>query len=90
MRIGNITFLPWDRKNFIPRLIAIGLVLGWLFVMCSVACESMRLKAVMREQQEQQLRREERQRRQAAYQQRMMQEQNIRRGVRNVVDGYKR
>ena len=42
------------------------------------------------QQQEQQLLREEQQRREAAYQQRVMQEQNISRGVQNVVDGYKK
>ena len=90
MKIGNIIILPWDRKNFIPRIIAICLILGWVTVMGVVACESMRLKTLLRQQQEQQMRVEEQQRREAAYKQRMIQEQRIRGGVQNVVDGFKR
>ena len=90
MRIGRVIIEPWNIKNFIPRIIAIGLVLAWIIWMGVVANESSRLKALERQRQQQQMRREEQQRREAAYQQRMMQEQRIRRGVSNVVDGFKR
>ncbi len=90
MQITQIRIDPWNRKNFIPRLIVIGLVLGWLVWGLVIWQEQQRLQAQARERQEQQLRREEQQRREAAYRQRMMQEQNIRRGVQNVVDGYKK
>ena len=90
MQIGSLIILPWRRKNFIPRVIAIGLVLGWLVWGLVIFYESQQIKSQIRQQQEQQLLREEQQRREAAYKQRRMQEQNIRRGVRNVVDGFKR
>ncbi len=91
MRIGNlIAIAPWNVKNFIPRLIAIGLVLGWVFWGLVIFYEGQQIKNQVRERQEQEMRVEEQQRREAAYKQRMMQEQNIRRGVRNVVDGFKR
>lgn len=91
MRIGNlIAIAPWNVKNFIPRLIAIGLVLGWVFWGLVIFYEGQQIKNKVRERQEQEMRVEEQQRREAAYKQRMMQEQNIRRGVRNVVDGFKK
>lgn len=90
MQIGNIVILPWNRRNFIPRVIAIGLVLGWLVWGLVIFYEADQLKTRVRQQQEQQLHREEQQRREAAYQQRMQQEQSIRRGVRNVMDGFKK
>ena len=90
MQIGNFVILPWNRKNFIPRLVVIGLALSWLVWGLIIWQEQQRLQSHVRERQEQQLRREEQQRREAAYQQRMMQERNIRRGVKNVMDEYKK
>ena len=64
--------------------------MGWVFWGLVIFYEGQQIKNQVRERQEQEMRVEEQQRREAAYKQRMMQEQNIRRGVRNVVDGFKR
>lgn len=90
MQIGSLIILPWSWKNFIPRVLALVLVFGWLVWGLVIFYEGQQIKAQIRSRQEQEMRVEEQQRREAAYKQRMMQEQNIRRGVRNVVDGFKR
>ena len=90
MQIGNFVILPWNRKNFIPRLVVIGLALSWLVWGLIIWQEQQRLQSHVRERQEQQLRREEQQRREAAYQRRMIEEQRMRSGVQNAVDGFKR
>ena len=86
MRIGNIVILPWDRKNFIPRLIVIALAVGWVCWGLVIIHEQRQLQARILERQEQQLRQEEQQRREAAYRQRLM-EDKARGGTRNAADG---
>ena len=86
MKIGNIVILPWDRKNFIPRVIAIALAVSWVCWGLVIMHEKHQLQARRLERQEQQLRQEEQQRREAAYRQRLM-ENDTRRGTRNAADG---
>ena len=90
MQIGNIIIHPWNRKNFIPRVVALALVFSWLVWGLVIHVERQRLKERLEQQQQEQLLREEQQRREAAYQRRLLEEQNARRGVRNIMDGYKK
>lgn len=90
MKIGNIVILPWSWRNFIPRLIAIGLVVAWVLWGVSIWRESNRLEARRQALVELQQRRESQQRREAAYKSRIMQEQAIRSGVQNAIDGVKK
>lgn len=90
MRIGNIIILPWDRHNFLPRLIVIGLVVAWLVWGFFIFQERKQIKARIQARQEAQLRQEERLRLQAAYEQRRLQEQFNRGTSRNAVDDFKR
>ena len=90
MQIGNIVILPWNRKNFIPRLFVIGVVVLWL-AGGYVLCREIRMQEKARQDyQERVVQREEQQRREAAYQRRMIEEQRMRSGVQNAVDGFKR
>ena len=96
MRIGNTVILPWSRKNFIPRIIAIAIIIAWFVWGYFLYQENQRLierARVWREQQqsrEYQRSREERQRRAAAYERRQLEEQAIRGGVQNAIDGVKK
>ena len=96
MRIGNLVILPWSRKNFLPRVITIALILAWTVGGYFLHQENKRLKEqarVWREQRElreYQRLREERQRRAAAYERQRLEEQAIRGGVQNAIDGVKK
>lgn len=91
MRIGNRIVLPWSKKNFLPRIIVIGLFLSWVLG-CGFAIinEYRIIRAQKQEEQTIRLRREELQRREASYQRRMLEEQQMRRGVQNAVDRVQR
>ncbi len=86
MQIGIINILPWSWRNFIPRLIAIGLVLAWVVWGISIWRESRRLEVLRQERLEQEQRREEILRREAEYKRRVRQDQMIRSSVQNAVD----
>lgn len=91
MKIGNRIVLPWSRKNFLPRIIVLGLFFGWLFGCIFAIINENRIIAEMRrEEQMIRQRRESQQRREAAYKSRIMQEQAIRSGVQNAIDGVKK
>ena len=93
MQIGRLIILPWNKRNCIPRLILIGLALGWIAFLTWGACllrQENRLEEQRVQQQIQQQRRlEEKARRQAAYEQRFRQ-QRSRSGVKNAIDGVKK
>ncbi len=90
MRIGKIVILPWSKRNFIPRLIAIALALAWVVWGIAIYQEGQRIEARKQELVQQQELRQERERRQAAYERRMLEEQAVRQGVQNAIDGVKR
>ncbi|MBO7191376.1 MAG: hypothetical protein J6V32_04680 [Elusimicrobiaceae bacterium] len=97
MKIGRFIILPWSKKNFIPRVIAIIIGVCWLAVIgwgVLHAQKTSRLIAEQAAQQKaQQQRRLEQERRQAAYQQRFLQQQQQRRSrnnVQNAIDGVKK
>ena len=90
MQIGKLIIYPWNRKNFFPRIVVIGLVLAWV-VWCMVLYnEGKRLEAQRLERERIVEQQQSRQRREAAYQRRMIEEQRMRSGVQNAVDGFKR
>ena len=90
MKIGKLVIYPWDRKNFFPRIIYIGLVLAWA-VWCVVFYnEGARLDAQRQEREAVLEQQQMRLRFQAEYQRRLMQEESIRGGVQNAVDGFKK
>ena len=90
MRIGNIIILPWDRYNFIPRMVAIGLVVAWLVWGLVLFQEGREIEAKIQAKQLERQRQEERLRRQAAYDQNRMQEQFEKNTSHNALDGVKR
>lgn len=90
MKIGKIIIYPWDRKNFIPRLIVIALVLGWVIWGIAIYREGKQIEARRQALVQQYELRQARQRRQAAYESRMLEEQSIRQGVQNAIDGVKK
>lgn len=96
MRIGNLVILPWSRKNFLPRVITIALILAWTVGGYFLHQENKRLKEQARVWREQRASREyqqsraERQRRAAAYERRQLEEQAVRGSVQNAIDGVKK
>ena len=94
MQIGNVIIEPWNRKNTLPRLLVLivggGLLIGWLYWGVMIWLEGQRLDAARQQREAREQRREEVLRRQAAYRQRVMQEEAIRSGVQNAIDGVKR
>lgn len=78
MRIGNYIILPWDRKNFFPRVIAIALLLAWVLWGVSIYRDGIRLKERKAQRQEEIQRQQEVLRRQVEYQQYINQQKNRR------------
>ncbi len=78
MQIGNLIILPWDRKNFFPRVIAIALLLAWVLWGVSIYRDGIRLKERKAQRQEEIQRQQEVFRRQVEYQQYINQQKNRR------------
>ena len=90
MKIGNITIEPWNSQNFFLRICLLALFAAWLLWGLVIYKEEQQLNERLQQYQAQQQLREEQQRREAAYQRRMIEEQRMRSGVQNAVDGFKR
>ncbi len=90
MKIGKLIIHPWNKKNFIPRLIVLVLVLGWVIWGITIYQEGKRIEARKQALVQQYELRQARQRRQAAYKSRMLEEQAVRQGVQNAIDGVKK
>lgn len=88
MRIGFVEILPWSRKNFIYRIIAIALFLAWLSWGYVIFQESRQLNLQIQQAQEEQARKEARARRAATYER--SQTQSGQNTVRNAVDSLNR
>ena len=86
MKIGNIIVHPWSRKNFIYRLLAIGLILGWLMWGLVIFQEGRKIEAAIQARQMERMRKEERLRRAAAYEQSRIQERFEKNATKNAVD----
>lgn len=89
MRIGNIIIEPWNWRNFLPRLIVLGLLVLWLGWGLTIFMEGRQINARFEALQQQQQLREERARRAAAYRQAMEQQRRPQNRVQNAVDGVK-
>lgn len=89
MQIGNIIIEPWNKRNFIPRIIALGLVALWLGWGMAIFIEGRQINARFQALQEAQLQKEERARRAARYRQSFEQQQQPQNRVKNAVDGVK-
>ena len=88
MQIGKLEIAPWNRQNFIPRLVALGLVAAWLIWGVFIWREGRILAEREREYQLEQQRQEERLRRLKAYDQSRLEEQFNRNNSRNAVDTF--
>lgn len=83
-------FLSWNKYNAVQRLIAIVLVLSWLCWTFTIYQEGKRIEERRQALVQQYELRQARQRRQAAYKSRMLEEQAVRQGVQNAIDGVKK
>lgn len=90
MRIGNIIIKPWDRYNFIGRIILLGLFIAWLGWGLTIFMEGREINARFQALQEEQQLKEERARRAAAYRNMLEQQQHPQNRVQNAVDGVKK
>ena len=90
MKIGNIIILPWDRRNFFPRLIVIGLFLAWVVWGLVLFQEGKEIDAKMQAYQQELARKEARARQAAAYEQSRIQNKLERGTSKNAVDSFKR
>lgn len=90
MQIGNIIIEPWNRRNFLPRLIALALLTLWLGWGLTIFMEGRQINARFQAMQEEQQLKEERARRAAAYRQSLEQQQRPQNRVKNAVDGIKK
>jgi len=89
MQIGNIIIKPWDRHNFIYRMIALLLVAAWLGWGVTIFLEGREINARLQSLQEEKMRQEERARRAAAYRQALEQQRHSQNKVKNAIDGVK-
>ena len=88
MQIGNLIIYPWNCKNTIPRIIAIGLILAWVIWGITIFQEGEVINQRLQAVQQQEMQKQERARRMAAY--RYAQEQSRKQPrTRNAVDALK-
>jgi len=90
MNLDHLVIAPWDRRNFIPRIIALVLVLAWIVWGIILFREGREIQAKIQERQQERQMQEERLRRQAAYEQSRIQEKLNQNASRNAVDGAER
>ena len=90
MIIGNTEIDPWNKRNLIPRVIAIVLVLGWLTWGLIIVREGRQLQAAFEQMQIEQQRQEERLRRATAYEKSRLEQQYNRTVSKNAVDNVRR
>lgn len=88
MQIGNLIIYPWNRKNTIPRIIAIGLILAWVIWGITIFQEGEVINQRLQAVQQQEMQKQERARRMAAYQQAQEQSRKQPR-TKNAVDALK-
>lgn len=90
MQIGNIIIEPWNRRNFLPRVIALALLALWLGWGLTIFMEGREINARFQALQEEQQLKEERARRAAAYRNALEQQQRSQNRVQNAVDGVRK
>ena len=89
MRIGNLIIQPWDRKNCIYRLVAILLILSWLFWGLTIFKDGQRIQQRLEAVQMEAQRKEEQAIRASAYRRVALEQQTVQSGVQNAVDTFK-
>ena len=90
MQIGKIIIEPWNRRNFIGRIIVLTLLALWLGWGLTIFMEGRQINARFQALQEEQQLKEERVRRAAAYRNMLEQQQRPQNRVQNAVDGVKK
>lgn len=90
MQIRNIIIEPWNRRNFLPRVIALALLSLWIGWGLTIFMEGREINARFQALQEEQQLKEERARRAAAYRNMLEQQQRPQNRVQNAVDGVKK
>lgn len=85
MQIGNLVILPWSKKNAVYRIVALLLVLAWVWWGIALVLEGNRLEAAVKAQQQAEQQRRELLRREADLR-RAVQQRATPSGVRNAVD----
>lgn len=88
MQIGNLIIYPWNRKNTIPRIIAIGLLLAWVAWGITIFHEGEVINQRLQAVQQEQMQKEERARRQAAYKYAQEQARLQQNRTQNAVDAF--
>lgn len=89
MQIGKFYVHPWNRKNFLPRLIVLVIIFGWLAWGVVLWQENQQLADRRREREQQLQFQQERIRRQAAYERHLLEQQAARESVQNAVDSFR-
>ncbi len=90
MQIGNIIIEPWNRRNFIGRVIVLALFILWLGWGLTIFIEGRQINARFQAFQEEQQLKEERARRAAAYRQALERQHHPQNRVKNAVDGVRK
>ena len=90
MQIGRIVIDPWNKRNFLPRIIAIALIVGWIAWGLIILREGRQLEEAFEQMQLKQQQQEERLRRAAAYDKSRLEDKLNRRSSKNAVDDAKR
>ncbi len=86
MQIGNLVILPWSKKNAVYRIVALLLVVAWVWWGIALVLEGNRLEAAVKAQQQAAQQRRELLRREADLRRAVQQQQTHPSGVRNAVD----
>ena len=93
MQIGRLRILPWNRRNFIPRVWALVVIFGTIgFAAWGAYLISTDARVEQQQQQEEERIRAEK-RRKASYRQRFRQQQQQQRqqnNVQNAIDGVRK
>lgn len=90
MQIGNLVILPWSKKNAVYRIVALLLVVAWVWWGIALVLEGNRLEAAVKAQQQAEQQRRELLRREADLRRAVQQRQATPSGVRNAVDAVSR
>lgn len=86
MQIGNLVILPWSKKNAVYRIVALLLVVAWVWWGIALVLEGNRLEAAVKAQQQAEQQRRELLRREADLRRAVQQQQTHPSAVRNAVD----
>lgn len=86
IKLGNIYIEPWNKKNTIPRLIVLIILIGWFVWGAFIFSEKKKAEIRLYEAQQQIQTKEDNERRMAAYKQRVQQQTQPVHQTQNAVD----